>query len=419
MTYHVADKSDSSLSLCRLLDPEILADPYPLYRELRSRDPVHWDQFLHTWVVTRYADVVKVLEGFSAECAPKPMRLREMGLSSMGPIAQVMMRQLLFMDPPLHTALRAVASAAFTPHKVEALRSHIRDIVNVLIDVVGPAGRMDVMADLANRLPAIVSAEMLGVPTNDHQQLKSWSADFAEILGNFQHNADCTARMLRSLDEMSTYFRAAICQHREHQTGGLISVLLKVKIQGENLTEEMVIANAILLMVGAQETTPNLIGNALLALLHHPDQLERVRADFSLMPSAVEELLRFESPSQHTTRVAPEDIELGGKRIRKGQSVIAVMGAANRDPEQFSNPDQLDISRADNRHLAFGAGCHFCFGAYLGRLEGQVAFETILRRFPNLLLEPGPLVWRTNLGLRGLAELPISFGKPVPTADAE
>ena len=402
-------KTGFALSLCRLLDHEVLANPYPLYHKLRSEDPVHWDPFLHAWVVTRYADVVKVLEDFSAVCAPKPGQLSAMGLSTMDPVAQTMMRQLLFMDPPMHTQLRALASAAFTPHRVETLRSHIQDIVSALIDAVEPAGRMDVMADLANRLPTIVSAEILGVPVADIQQLKAWSADFAEILGNFQHNADCIPRMLQSLEEMSAYFRAAICRQRKHPNGGPISAMLKTEIEGRGLSEELVIANAILLMVGAQETTPNLIGNGLLSLLRNTDELARLRADLSLMPSAVEELLRYESPSQHTTRVPLEDTELGGKRIRKGQSVIAVMGAANRDPERFSNPDQLDICRTENRHVAFGAGRHFCFGAHLGRLEGQVAFSTMLGRFPNLVLESSPLVWRENLGLRGLKTLHVSL----------
>jgi len=185
--------------------------------------------------------------------------------------------------------------------------------------------------------------------------------------------------------------------------------MLRADVQGRGLSEEVVIANAILLMVGAQETTPNLIGNGLLSLLRNLDQLGKLRMNLSLIPSAVEELLRYESPSQHTTRVAPEDAEWGGKRIRKGQSVIAVMGAANRDPERFSNPDALDICRTDNRHVAFGAGRHFCFGAHLGRLEGQIVFSTMLRRFSNLVLEPCPLIWRENLGLRGLKALYVSF----------
>jgi len=184
---------------------------------------------------------------------------------------------------------------------------------------------------------------------------------------------------------------------------------MSAEIQGDRLSEEEVIANCIVTMVGGQETTTNLIGNGILALLRHPNQLQKLRSDLSLIPNAVEELLRYESPSQHTARLAPEDTILGGKLIRKGQAAIAVMAAANRDPERFPNPDQLDIERADNRHVAFGWAAHFCFGAPLARIEGQIAFESILRRSPSLALQTASLTWRNNLGLRGLTALPITF----------
>ena len=405
-----ADKPhDSTLSLYRLLDPEVLANPYPLYRRLRTEDPVHWDPFLHAWVVTRYADVVRVLHDFSADRTPTPEQLTAMGLSALNPIAQVMVKQMLFLDAPAHTRIRSLASAAFSPRRVELLRSHIQEIVNSLLDAVQPAGRLDVMADFANPMPAIVTAEMLGVPTADREQLKAWSADFAEVLGNFQHNPDRAPRVVRSLEQMSAYFRDAIHRQRDQPRDGLINVLATAEIQGDRLTEEEVIANCIVTMVGGQETTTNLIGNGILSLLRHPGELQRLRSDPSLIPSAVEELLRYESPSQHTARITPEDLELGGRRIRKRQAVIAVMGAANRDPERFPDPDRLDITRQDNRHVAFGWAAHFCFGAPLARIEGQIALETMLRRMTDLALEPGPLVWRTNLGLRGLTALPVTF----------
>jgi hypothetical protein len=192
---------------------------------------------------------------------------------------------------------------------------------------------------------------------------------------------------------------------------------MKAEINGDRLTEEEVIANCIVTMVGGQETTTNLIGNGMLTLLRNPDQLAKLRGDLSLIPSAVEELLRYESPSQHTGRLAPEDIEMGGKQIKKRQAVMAVMAAANRDPERFRDPDKLDITRQDNRHVAFGWGAHFCFGAPLARIEGQIAFEEMLRFFPNWCLKPGPLVWRTNLGLRGLTSLPIVFSSVAPGDD--
>jgi cytochrome P450 len=405
----------SPLSLYHLLDPEVLANPYPLYHRLRTEDPVHWDPFLHAWVVTRYADIVRVLHDFSANRTPTPEKLTALGLSALNPIAQVMVKQMLFLDPPAHTRLRTLASSAFTPGRVQILRSHIQQIASDLIDTVEARGGMDLIAQFAAPLPAIVTAEMLGVPVADHDQLKAWSADFAEMLGNFQHNPDRAVRVLRSLKEMTAYFRSAIIQQRHHPREGLLNSFLTAEIEGDRFTEEEVIANVIIIMVGGQETTTNLIGNGMLSLLSHPEQLEKLRSDLSLIPSAVEELLRYESPSQHTARLAPEDTVLGGKQIRKRQAVIAVMAAGNRDPERFPDPDRLDITRQNNHHLAFGWAAHFCFGAPLARIEGQIAFETILRRLRNLALEPGPVVWRTNLGLRGLTALPITFEASKPS----
>src|SRR5882762_7570399 len=410
MTTNTLRKPSPTLSLYQLLDPEVLADPYPLYQRLRTEAPVHWDPYLHAWVVTRYADVITVLHDFSADRTPTPEQFAAMGLSELGPIAQVMMRQMLFMDAPAHTRLRGLASMAFTPARVEVLRSHIRDIVNDLIEPLLRAGRMDVINDLAAPMPAIVTAEMLGVPTSDCDNLKSWSADFAEVLGNFQHNPDRTARTLRCVEEMSSYFRDAIQRMESHPREGLINSFMTAEIDGDCLTEEEIIANCIVTMVGGQETTTNLIGNGVLSLLRNPDQLQRLRDDLTLIPSAVEELLRYESPSQHTARIAPRDTEIGGKQIRKGQAVIAVMGAGNRDPERFPDPDRLDLGRADNRHLAFGWASHFCFGAALARIEGQLVFEAIMRRTAKLALEHDrPLVWRENLGLRGLTALHVTF----------
>jgi cytochrome P450 len=400
---------DSELSLVQLLDPKVLADPYPLYHRLRAEDPVHWDPFLHAWVVTRYADVVTVLHRFSSNRTPSPAELRAMGLGSLSPIAEVLVRQMLFLDAPAHTRIRSLAAPAFSPRRVAALRSHIADIVTSLLDAGQSRGRLDVVKDLAEPLPAIVSSELLGVPTEDHVQLKAWSADFAEIIGNFQHNPDRAARALQCVDDMTAYFRAAVREQRRRPREGLIHSFLTAEVEGDRFSEEEIVANVIITMVGGQETTTNLIGNGVLSLLHHPAELERLRRDVSLVPSAVEELLRFESPSQHTGRVAPQDVQLGNRLIRRGQGVLAVMAAANRDPERFPDPDRLDLARADNRHLAFGWAAHFCFGAPLARIEGQLAFEALVRRFPNLRLEPGPHEWRTNLGLRGLTALPVAL----------
>lgn len=401
--------AEAPLTLVRLLDPEVLADPYPLYHRLRSEDPVHWDSFLHAWVVTRYEDVLTVLHRFSADRTPTPQTLESIGMGDLAPIARVMVRQMLFLDPPSHTRVRGLAAKAFTPRRVEVLRDHIGQIVEKLLDAVMERGEMDVIADLAYPLPAIVTAEMLGVPTSDWRLLTSWSAAFAEMLGNFQHNPDRAARVLVALEDMTDYFRVAVRLQRRQPGEGLVHALATAEIDGDRLSEDEVIANVIVTMVGGQETTTNLIGNGVLSLLRNPGQLELLRQDPLLAASAVEELLRYESPSQHTARLAPADTVLGGRMIRERQAVIAVMGAANRDPERFADPDRLDIMRPDNRHVAFGWAGHFCFGAPLARIEGELTFAAITRRMRSLRLLKEPLVWRENLGLRGLKRLPVAF----------
>jgi cytochrome P450 len=403
-----AAKVASDLSLFDLLDPEVLADPYPLYRRLRAEHPVFWDPYMHAWVVTRYPDVIRVLRDFSAERIRTPEQLVAMDMAEITPMAKVMVKQMLFMDPPAHKRIRGLCAAAFTPQRVEALRSHIRDIVKSFLVTVKEKGRMDVIADLAEPLPCIVTAEMLGVPVEDHQRLKVWSQDFAEMLGNFEHDAECVPRILKSTQEVTAYFRAAM-RKENLRPDGLVNSLATAEIDGDRLTEEEVIANCIITLIGGQETTTNLIASGTLTLLRNPDQLEKLRGNLSLIPSAVEELLRYESPVQHTARIAPEDTVIDGKQIRKRQAVIAVMAAANRDPDRFPNPDQLDITREDNRHVAFGWGAHFCFGGPLARLESQIVFEEMLTWFPHWSLEPGPLVWRTNLGIRGLTALRVNF----------
>jgi pimeloyl-[acyl-carrier protein] synthase len=402
-------KSDPTLSLYRLLDPAVLADPYPLYARLCEEDPVHWDQFLHCWVVTRYADVHQVLHSFSADRTPSPEAMRALGLGHIEPIAEVMVKQMLFLDAPDHTRLRKLCSTAFTPRRVELLEGRVEAIANDLIDKVIANKRMDVVADFAAPFPAIVTAHLLGVPAEDHAQLKAWSADFAEMLGNFQHNPERIDRVLKSVADMTGYFRRAVREEERPLPEGLIRSLVEAEIDGNRLSEEEVIANTIVTMVGGQETTTNLIGNGLLTLLRQPDKLAELRDNPDIAESAIEELLRFETPSQHTGRICREDTIMGGKLIKKGDAVMAVMAAGNRDPRRFADPDALDLRRTDNRHLAFGWAAHFCFGAPLARMEGRIAFTTLLRRLPELALGEGKLSWRENLGLRGLKSLQVTF----------
>ena len=388
----------------------MLADPYPLYRRLREHDPVHWDPYLHSWVVTSYPEVVQVLTKYSADRTPTPEQLELLGLTEMKPFAEVMVRQMLFIDAPAHTRMRALCSAAFTPRRVEDLRADIEAVANDLLDQVIGTGRMEVLRDFAESFPAIVTAHLLGVPAKDHVQLKSWSADFAELLGNFQHNPDRVKQVMRSLADLQEYVREKMRdQSSSEGQSGLIGSLMAAEVEGGHLTEEEVIASTIVTMVGGQETTTNLIGNGLYSLLLRPAELARLRDQPEIMASAIEELLRYESPSQHTARIAREETILGGKRIKKGAAVTAVMAAANRDPDRFPNPDRLDLTRGDNRHVAFGWAAHYCFGAPLARLEGAMAFRTILERLKNLRLEDQAPTWRGNTGLRGLTALRVRF----------
>jgi hypothetical protein len=400
---------DANISLCQLTEPEVMASPYRFYRELREADPVHWDPFLHAWAVTRYADIVTVLGRFSADRTLTPEQLDGMGLGALKPIMEVVARQMLFRDPPAHTRLRNLCAAAFTPARVAVLRGHIQDIADGLIDRFIGQGRADIVDDFAAPMPAIVTAEMLGVPVSDHEKLKQWSIDFAEILGNFQHPPDRISRVVASVQDMTAYFRAAIRQQENDPQEGLVHSLVQAQVDGGRLIEEEIIANLILTMIGGQETSTNLISSGLLTLLRHPEQMRMLLDDPTLVPLAVEELLRYESPIQHTARVAHEDFILGGKLIRRGQSVVAVLAAGNRDPERFANPDVLDVKRGDKGHLAFGWAAHFCFGAPLARIEGQIAFSTLLRRLKNLELASDDFIWRENFGLRGLSGLPVRF----------
>ncbi len=241
---------------------------------------------------------------------------------------------------------------------------------------------MDLLADFAEPLPAIVTAEMLGVPVEDHVQLKNWSVTFAEMLGNFQHNPDRLPGVLAAVENLKTYFHGAIRQQRQTPREGLLNAFMVAELDGDRLSDDEIVANCIVTMVGGLETTTNLITNGMLSLLRNPEHLARLRADLDIMPAAVEELLRYESPSQHTARLAPEDVMLGGKQIRKRQAVIAVMAAGNRDPERFPDPDRLDFDRPDNRHLAFGWARAFLLRRAAGAAGGAYRIRVVASSLP-------------------------------------
>ncbi len=406
---------DENLSLLQLMNQDVLADPHSLYRKLRERDPVYWDPYMHTWVVTSYPEVVSVLMTGLADRTVSPAYLDQLGLSFMKPFAEVMPKQIMFNDGASHVRLRGLCMAAFTPSRVERLRTVIDSVANELLDKVMAAGEMDLIADFAGPLPAIVTAKLLGVPVEDHARLHAWVLDLAEVLGNFQHHPDRMAEIVQSLQLLKAYVSAQIEEQRNQPNEGLIHALLTAEVDGQHLTDDEVIANTIIILIGGHETTTSLIAGGFLTLLQRPEAYEQLRTHPEIIVSAVEELLRFESPSQNTARIAPADMQLGGKSIKKGARIVAGLAAANRDPNRFPDPDRLDLERGDNRHVAFGWAAHFCFGAPLARSEGQIAFNKLLGRLSRPKLLEENLAWRTNVGFRSLTSLRISFDPDLPS----
>jgi cytochrome P450 len=393
----------------KLFGPEMLADPYPYYARLRSTDPVHWADQFDGWVLTRYADVMTVLRSPNAS-SERTAAVRQRVAPEFQAMFDVRSHSMLNADAPRHTRLRLLVNKAFTPRTVEGLAPFVQSFVDEVLGKARARGRMDVMAELAFPLPATVIAEMLGVPVEDRDRFKQWSDDSTAAAGNVPANLspDVLRKSVAAMEELQAYFRGIIAQRRAEPRGDLISDLVRAQEEGDRLSEEELLANSVLLLNAGHETTTNLIGNGTLALLHHPDQLRRLRDDSSLVPSAVEELLRYDSPVQYTTRVLKADMELGGKVLRAGQLVLLLLGAANRDPEQFPDPDRLDVGRPDNKHLAFGLGSHFCLGAPLARLEGRLVFEALLRRTPKMRLDGPPPRYRQNFNLRGLESLHVT-----------
>ena len=388
--------------------PEFNADPYPFYHRLREADPVHQSP-LGFWVLTRYDDCVMVLRD------PRFGRAGFEGLleSVYGNTVEQgrLPTSMLFRDPPDQTRLRALVSRAFTPRVVEGLRPRIQQIVDGLLDRVQGAGRMEVISDLAYPLPVTVISEMLGVPEEDRERIKQWSADIARSLDaiGLPTDPEIVDRGRTGRRAIGDYFRSLIPDRKKRPRGDLLSLLIEAEEQGDKLSEGELLATCVLLYIAGHETTVNLIGNGLLALLRHPKELERLRDAPSLIQSAVEELLRYDGPVQRTARITNADVELGEHKIPKGSMVVPVIGAANRDPAHFPDPDRLDVSRPDNRHIAFGFGIHFCLGAPLARLEGQITLGTLLHRLPRLALSTERPEWRESQVLRGLKALPVSF----------
>jgi len=398
----------------RLFTTELLQDPYPQYHRLRRESPVHLDPDTGELVLTRYQDVVAALKDprlSSRRVADKGIPVPDLFVSLMRPVSGMLGRQMLFSDPPDHTRLRSLAARAFTPRVVQRMRDRIEQIACELLDAKRGAPVLDLVGDYAVWLPLLVIAEMLGVPTRDRARFKVWSDDLALFIGGSTKPLPVVlARAARGVFHLQRYFRSLIrARRRAAPQDDLLGALLTVEEQGDMLTEDELLANAILLLAAGHETTTNLIGNGMYALFRHPDQLQLLRNEPGLMGSAVTEMLRYDSPVQWTGRVALEELEIGQTRVAAGQTIAIGVGAANRDPAQFPNPDRLDIRRQDNSHLAFSHGIHYCLGAALARLEGEIAISTLLTRYPQLQLVDERPQWQENFTLRGMKSLRVKF----------
>jgi cytochrome P450 PksS len=403
-----------------IASPEFKANPYPFYARLRAEEPVYrvtLPDRQPAWLVTRYDDVAAVLrdERFAKDrvnaLTPQQLAAQPWMPSFFKPL----MRNMLDLDAPDHTRLRGLVSKAFTPRLVEQMRDRVQALTDQLLDTALARGRFDLVRDYALPVPTTVIAEMLGVPVEDRHGFQRWSNTLVSV-GSSRWGVFLA---IPSVWRFLRYTRKLIKARRAKPRDDLVSALIQAEEAGQQLSEDELVAMIVLLLIAGHETTVNLIGNGTLALLEHPEQREKLRNDPALIRSAVEELLRFGSPVEMATeRYAREDVTIAGVTIPRGGLVFAVIASANRDERQFSNPDKLDITREPNKHLAFGLGAHYCLGAALARMEGQIAISTLLRRAPGLRLavEPVALRWRPGLVLRGLKALPVAVDGPKATA---
>jgi len=400
-----------------LVDPATIANPYPVYQRLREEDPVHWDDELQTWVLTRYEDIEAALRdprlSSNRVDTVRNVDSPEVPEATRQALRATLSLWMLFLDPPDHTRLRNLANKVFTPRVVENLKTQIEYLVRELLAPAAHVGRLDVIRDFAYPLPAIVIAEMLGVRREDRELVKRWSDALAALLGSADCEPSIAENGARSILEFRSYLGDLVEDRRRRPQQDLITAALKAEDQGSLLSHDELLANCVLLLSAGHETTTNLIGNGALALLRHPDQLHRLRAEPGLIKTAVEELLRFDSPVQATGRRVTQDIEIGERVLRKGQAALLVLGAANRDPTRFPDPDSLDLGRANNHHGAFAFGPHYCLGAPLARLEAQITIPALFATFADLRLSTGEVEWHQNIVLRGLKALPVRFSKPI------
>jgi len=399
-------------SVVNFFAPELLTDPYPWYAELREAriaffsPPTQPDA--HVPILSRYADVQQVLRdprfGRAGFAKGAQSALGE------GPLSKAFSQWMLFRDPPDHTRLRGLVNRAFTPRAVEALRTHIDAIVQSLLDKQRGKPSFDLVQGFAYPLPVLVICELLGVPPEDRGRFSTWSAAIGQGLDNLGlGDPEVVRRGNEAAEGLTNYFKELIRARRGATFDDILHGLVAAEEQGERLSEDELLATCVLIFFAGHETTVNLIGNGTLALLRNPLELARLRSMPELLPNAVEELLRYDSPVQRSGRTILADVEVGGHLLHQGGRVNVLIGAANRDPAQFSDPDRLDITRPNAaQHLSFAAGIHYCVGAPLARLEAQLALGALLRFAPELRLATDTPAWRATFVLRGLAALPVA-----------
>ena len=385
------------------LSQSMYLDPYPTYAALRAKDPVHWSTLAHAWVFSRYEDVDAILRDHKRFSNDARNRHIPQGLRSATAFPR---RSMFFLDPPDHTRLRALVSKAFTPGAIEALKPHFQGMMETLLDRIEDPAAFDVMQAIAQPLSVLTLARLLGVPEEDQTRLAGWSHRIARTLEPTARAVDDQAA-IQAAYGLDDYFHDIIQARRARPQPDLISALVAVEDVGDKLNLNELLMMLRLLLVAGHETTTDLIGNGLLALLRHPQQQHMLREDLGLIESAVEEFLRYDSPVQVDARAALEDMEIHGRQIKKGQGIIPLIGSANRDADVFRHPERLDITRKQASNISFGRGIHYCLGAPLARLEARIAFEALLRRFSDIRLATDRPPFKDNLALRGLKALPV------------
>ena len=386
------------------IDPAFRTDPYPFLKRLRDYDPVN-ETPIGLYRLTRYDDVIRMLKE-----VPSGVRMADGSVFGAVPLTGGPGQFILQQDPPDHTRLRRLMNQAFTPRAIERLRPRVRTLVNELLDRVGARGEMDVIADLALPVPSTLICELMGVPVTDREKFTDWTAASTHLLAAAISPPAVLERGIAAATALSDYFTALITERRKSLTDDLLSGLIRAEEAGDRLSPTELISQSIGLLIAGFETTIGLIGNGVLALIRHPDQIAKLRANPALIHSAVEECLRFDGPILLTIRVTREDTPFGDKVIPRDRPVMCILAGANRDPAHFADPDRFDITRGDNDHLAFGGGVHFCLGAHLARLEAQEAIGGLVQRFRGLEIQTDQLEWGRSL-FRVLGRLPIGFAR--------